>query len=1092
MKKTMLKFSAAMVCLSMFSSFASAADFATEDQIKNIALTRTEPIPEDTFSIDDKELILLDSKEVSGETQYLVLENDIATYMRFSIAQHSSNNAWYNGWHKFRPEDTGSIAWWLNNTESGYITNMPKQNGTDMADYIVATDWDTEKVWVGSSNEEDSAGAWGEPYTVNAKIVVPSASEVVAYQDKINKKDSVWWTRTAFAEWGGGYPRTLVAIKADGKRTASEGGNDVGVRPMYWISEDFFGNMAINVSTAGDNILNILKTNFTEEELLNIYSQTQVDLIFGKEVVKPDITSVSISGTGDTTTDMTASAVLGENAASCTYTWQVSSTSSTEGFQDVGVGETITVTNDMASTTVLNVGEVSQTRWVRVGATPVSSDGILGDIVYSEAKQMPKALGPRTVREAVTQIPYVENTPDTNVFSVDGKRFILLDVSNDEFFVMADNCYGQVPFDKEGTQKYEPEDENNIGYYVENTVLGSGENALPESVKENAIEKVWRTAAASGNGNAPQDYIFYSKATLLGLDEYEKYADKIGANCEGIRWILRTADGTFSGDDAAKKRMMTMNGSANSSGFVKIEAYNSDDTNGFGVRPVMYLNKSFFLDAKVPVEQLGENVMKAMREVYTRDELLTVYSQDDTNIILGEVVIEKPEVLSVELIGSGDTTTQMSVSAQLSENTASCEYTWQVSSISATSGFTNVGTGETITVTNAMASTTILDVGEVSKTRWMRVGVTPISSDGVKGETIYSEAKQMPKALGPRTVRAAVTYIPYQLNTPDTNVFTVSGKRFILLDNIDGEFFVLADNCYGTTPFDTDNTQKYDPTDPNNIGYYVENTLLGVTNSALPVKIREHAVEKRWRTAAAAGNGNAPEDYAFNSKATLLGLDEYEKYADKIGAYCEGKRWILRTADGTFSSDDASKIRMMTITGETANSSGGVQIDAWSANSSYGVRPVLYLDRNFFLDAKIPAAELGENVRTVMKEIYTKDELSTVYTSSELMSYFGISDYDITSAEIASGTDTEKNINVRITSASGENGKVTVIAAVYDSEFKTLKGVTVSETEISAGSYIDSTLTVNVTGGIQGDKIKVMLFDNLANITPLCMPKTIE
>ena len=322
------------------------------------------------------------------------------------------------------------------------------------------------------------------------------------------------------------------------------------------------------------------------------------------------------------------------------------------------------------------------TRWMRVGATPVSSDGVRGETVYSEAMQMPEALGPRVGLKV--KIPYMQNGLPENSFTVADKKFTLLDNNNGEIFVIADDYYGTTAYDDAG-QKYDPTDPGNIGYYVVNTVLGTGENSLPAIIREHTVSKVWRTGAAAANGNAREDYAFTANAALLSLDEWEKYADKIGAYCNGGRWILRTADGEWCGDAQSAIRLMTTTGSAaDANGNVKIDVWDTKYV-GYAVRPVMYLDNDFFLDAVIPVADMGENVMSVIKENYSKEELLTIYSEEDVSVIYGETVIERPTVSEVSMSGSGKTTTLMSASAQYSDNTESVTYTWQVSSTSATS-----------------------------------------------------------------------------------------------------------------------------------------------------------------------------------------------------------------------------------------------------------------------------------------------------------------------------------------------------------------------------------------------------------------------
>ena len=107
------------------------------------------------------------------------------------------------------------------------------------------------------------------------------------------------------------------------------------------MDEDFFKSMKISLGDAGKNVLNTMSTDFTEEELSGIYSSEEIDIIMGKtNIEKPVASNAAISGSGETTTQMTATADGDENTASFNVVWEMSQTSAESGFSKVGEGET--------------------------------------------------------------------------------------------------------------------------------------------------------------------------------------------------------------------------------------------------------------------------------------------------------------------------------------------------------------------------------------------------------------------------------------------------------------------------------------------------------------------------------------------------------------------------------------------------------------------------------------------------------------------------------------------------------------------------------------------------------------------------------
>ena len=146
----------------------------------------------------------------------------------------------------------------------------------------------------------------------------------------------------------------------------------------------------------------------------------------------------------------------------------------------------------------------------------------------------------------------------------------------------------------------------------------------------------------------------------------------------------------------------------------------------------------------------------------------------------------------------------------------------------------------------------------------------------------------------------------------------------------------------------------------------------------------------------------------------------------------------------------------------------------------------MYLDRNFFLDAKIPAAELGDNVRTAMKSEYTLEELGSVYSAGELATYFGTYMYSIENTTLTVDEANSKAASFSIVSNAANDTTAEVIIAVYDENFKTLKGVNVKNVQIKAGQTVSDNISVNIANGTDSDKVKLMAVDGWTNIAPLC------
>ena len=153
----------------------------------------------------------------------------------------------------------------------------------------------------------------------------------------------------------------------------------------------------------------------------------------------------------------------------------------------------------------------------------------------------------------------VENTPPENIFQIKGsaKQYILLDSTEDEkakYFVMSKQFFEPVEFDMANTQRFEPEKKGNVGYYLNTTLLNTGddygEKLDDEIVKHIDFQHEWLTEAGTPSGACPEDYTFTAGLSLLSQTEWMQYAGKFGAKDDGEAWWLRTGRG-ISGANSA-------------------------------------------------------------------------------------------------------------------------------------------------------------------------------------------------------------------------------------------------------------------------------------------------------------------------------------------------------------------------------------------------------------------------------------------------------------------------------------------------------------------------------------------------------------
>lgn len=275
----------------------------------------------------------------------------------------------------------------------------------------------------------------------------------------------------------------------------------------------------------------------------------------------------------------------------------------------------------------------------------------------------------------------------------------------------------------------------------------------------------------------------------------------------------------------------------------------------------------------------------------------------------------------------------------------------------------------------------------------------------------------------------------WNTNTPVENVFKVQGstKEFVLLnttENDSSKYFILAKDAYGPHAYDPDNTQRFDPSDPNNLAYWLNNAFKTSGNGAgniLPSEILAHIdYNHQWLTEGGYINGNCPTDYTTTAGIVVLSQTEWANNITKFGVRDNIKNapWWLRTGRGINGNANVILCSQVsdTLLGQTHINNANV--------TTVNVRPAFYLDKSFFSSVKLDLASLGSNVKAAILNTYTWDDLSGIYSNSELVSmgYEPPVEADTTapswttsSAIVASNT-TDGSFDVMWTPATDENG----------------------------------------------------------------------
>lgn len=206
---------------------------------------------------------VLDAITVNGEKQYYIYCNDLY-----------GKNPTASATNEFDPDVDGNIAKWLNTT----FLNGEQGDGfvaldTNIKPYIAEHDWLVE------ANAKAPSGYPKTDYTAKCKIALLSITEYAKYSKKIGWGAYVNGTLTsngihAFLRSPVGNSSDLRTLYAANGCTANVKANfaTAQLRPAFYVSEDYFKNVKLNLDTAGSEVKKIISelnpSIYTPDEIL--------------------------------------------------------------------------------------------------------------------------------------------------------------------------------------------------------------------------------------------------------------------------------------------------------------------------------------------------------------------------------------------------------------------------------------------------------------------------------------------------------------------------------------------------------------------------------------------------------------------------------------------------------------------------------------------------------------------------------------------------------------------------------------------------------------------------------------------------------
>ena len=555
------------------------------------------------------------------------------------------------------------------------------------------------------------------------------------------------------------------------------------------------------------------------------------------------------------------------------------------------------------------------------------------------------------VREALTMYSgwknidnAVEYSPEKCLFSYDGISYAMLDNFGDEVLVTItearDSKFARL-WNTDKKQVFDPEDSAGIGYFVNTKEFKDGN--IPYRMQGYIKPHIWVNESSA---STQKQSITTSKISLLSYNEYLKYSDKIGY------MLVNKSNSTING-----QAFRTMSGT-NASTFVcflnskLLRTLDVSENHPLYPRAVFCLSKEFFENEKVC--DMGNDVKDYLRTNVAESELYKLYSKDE----LGDMGIpfSKNEVVILGNAAAGEKLTAAA------GGIIPISYVWQIAD-SLDGGFEDID-GE--------CSETLYLKNSYSHDKYIRVKV-------FDGEYNYYSVPV--KARGGIEPKKGWQFLVNAENAaPNDYGFEEEGgdKKFTFLDisRFGGEnkIFVLRRDC------DSEMCMSFSGVEPNvdttgSMAYKMNTESFA--DAALTSAMKKYVSEADFKVDTA----NDKTVYV-RCKLMPLSVGEVRNNVNKIDFSTNS--WWLRD----YASDSSgNQIQLYIVPDDLKYIRTG---DA-SENTKY-LRPSFYLERDYFKNTRINLNTAGKYVKTMLRDEFSKSELSNIYSDEELNMIFDKSD----------------------------------------------------------------------------------------------------
>ena len=296
------------------------------------------------------------------------------------------------------------------------------------------------------------------------------------------------------------------------------------------------------------------------------------------------------------------------------------------------------------------------------------------------------------------------------------------------------------------------------------------------------------------------------------------------------------------------------------------------------------------------------------------------------------------------------------------------------------------------------------DISPRDKNKYINCEITPVFSDGSKGEAVYGASDVQITSLGKQS---RSNTFPNK-TTPSDYTFVVNGygRQYVLLDwfhDKDDTFFVMMDDTYWQGVFDsTEGHTKYEPDCETNIGYQFNSETFKKTGFAekwptagvFDLKLVDYINwdHEWWTEQGWDGSTAMTADYSFTAGIAPLSITEAWKYRERFGTDPKGNNSWYWTRS-TRGNDGGAKNQVQVMKNSAKQIWPAVSHTPIPDGAGYVtpyVRIAFHLNEDFFKNVKINILNdngdvvVGSFVRDMLVKKYSVEDLMNLYTDEEL------------------------------------------------------------------------------------------------------------